>query len=51
LVNGEVTPVGCVGEEIVDGDLGITVRSRMRSAGSLASCREEGKRLEVARRR
>jgi hypothetical protein len=51
LVDGEVTLVGCVGEEIADRDLGIAVRSGMRSAGSLASYREEGKRLEVALRR
>jgi hypothetical protein len=43
--------VGCVDKEIADGYLGIAVRSGMRSAGSLASCREEGKRLEVVRRR
>jgi hypothetical protein len=39
-------PVGFVGEELMDGDLGVAVKSGMRSAGSRASCREEGKRPE-----
>jgi hypothetical protein len=43
--DGEL-PVGFVGEELTDGDLGAAVKSGMRSAGSRASCREEGKRPE-----
>jgi hypothetical protein len=43
--DGEL-PVGFVGEELTDGDLGITVKSGMRSAGSRTSWREEGKRPE-----
>jgi hypothetical protein len=43
--DGEL-PVGFVGEELMDGDLGVAVKSGMRSVGSRTSCREEGKRPE-----
>jgi hypothetical protein len=43
--DGEL-PVGFVGEELTDGDLGAAVKSGMRSVGSRASCREEERRPE-----
>jgi hypothetical protein len=39
------------GEEVADKVLGITARSGVRSARSMASYREEGRRLEAAQRR